>query len=70
MLHKYPNVVPIPGSKNQERILENLGASNVELTDDEFGKLETALDACAVHGHRGHVETEKTDFGNNWIKSK
>ena len=32
MLYKYPNVVPIPGSKNQERILENLGASNVELT--------------------------------------
>ena len=30
MLHKYPNVVPIPGSKNQERILENLGASEVE----------------------------------------
>lgn len=26
MLHKYPNVVPIPGSKNQERILENLGS--------------------------------------------
>ena len=26
MLHKYPNVAPIPGSKNQERILENLGA--------------------------------------------
>lgn len=26
MLHKYPNCVPIPGSKNQERILENLGA--------------------------------------------
>lgn len=25
MLHKYPNVIPIPGSKNQERILENLG---------------------------------------------
>ena len=25
MLHKYPNVIPIPGSKNQGRILENLG---------------------------------------------
>ena len=24
MLHKYPNVVPIPGSKNKERIIENL----------------------------------------------
>jgi aryl-alcohol dehydrogenase-like predicted oxidoreductase len=52
MLHKYPNVVPIPGSKNQERILENLGAWNVELTDEEFA----ALDTCAVHGHRRHVE--------------
>ena len=30
MLHKYPNVVPIPGSKNRERILENLGATNVK----------------------------------------
>ncbi len=56
VLHKYPNVVPIPGSKNQERILENLGASNVVLTDDEFKALEAALDACEVHGHRGQVQ--------------
>ena len=26
MLKKYPNVVPISGSKNQTRIIENLGA--------------------------------------------
>ena len=57
MLHKYSNCVPIPGSKNQERILENLGACNVELTDEEFARLETALNACEVHGHRGHVES-------------
>ena len=36
MLHKYPNVVPIPGSKNKERIIENLDASLVELTDEEL----------------------------------
>ena len=35
MLHKYPNVVPIPGSKNKERIIENLDAANVELTDGD-----------------------------------
>ena len=58
MLHKYPNLVPIPGSKNQERILENLGASNVELTDQEFSALEEALDACTVHGHRGCDERD------------
>lgn len=53
MLHKYPNVVPIPGSKNKERIIENLDASLVELTNEEFRSLEEALNQCRVYGHRG-----------------
>ena len=53
MLHKYPNVVPIPGSKNKERIIENLDASKVDLTDEEFTSLEEALNRCKVYGHRG-----------------
>lgn len=53
MLHKYPNVVPIPGSKNKERIIENLDASLVELTDEDFRSLEDALNKCRVYGHRG-----------------
>lgn len=68
MLHKYPNVVPIPGSKNQERILENLGAWEVTLTQEEFSRLETALDSCIVYGHRGHVESEQRTFSNHWMK--
>lgn len=56
ILHKYPNAVPIPGSKNQERILENLGAGDVELTAEELQALDAALDACEMHGHRGVVE--------------
>ena len=51
MLHKYPNVVPIPGSKNQQRILENLGAWNISL-------LEDALAQITVYGHRGFVEQQ------------
>lgn len=58
MLRKYPNVVPIPGSKNRERILENLGAAAVTLTDEEFARLEDALDSLPVHGHRGFVQFE------------
>lgn len=69
MLKKYPNVVPIPGSKNQERIIENLGAWNVELTDEEFNELQRALDQCEIHGHRGIVETQHQTFSNNWRKS-
>ena len=53
MLHKYPNVVPIPGSKNKERIIENLDSANVELTDEEFTALEHALNDLKVYGHRG-----------------
>lgn len=56
ILHKYPNAVPIPGSKNQGRILENLASWDVELTADELAELDRALDACEVHGHRGVVE--------------
>ncbi len=53
MLHKYPNVVPIPGSKNKERIIENLDSADVVLTDDEFTALENALNGLKVYGHRG-----------------
>lgn len=53
MLHKYPHVVPIPGSKNKERIVENLNASLVTLTDEEFSALENALNGFTVYGHRG-----------------
>ena len=53
MLHKYPGVVPIPGSKNKERIVENLDAVNVRLTTEEFVSLEEALNHCKVYGHRG-----------------
>ena len=62
MLYKYPNCVPIPGSKNQERIIENLIACNVTLSEEEFRALESALDACTVYGHRGNIES----MGRRW----
>lgn len=68
ILHKYPAIVPIPGSKNQERILENLASWNVELNDMEFQALETALNDCTIYGQRGYVESEQSSFGHNWSK--
>ena len=66
MLKKYPNVVPIPGSKNKTRILENLGAWNVALTDGEFESLEKALNGVKVYGHRGNEESQQKSFSHNW----
>ena len=57
MLKKYPKMlVPIPGSKNQGRILENLGAWNVKLSDDEFKELDGELNKIEVKGYRGYEE--------------
>lgn len=70
MLKKYGNCVPIPGSKSIEHILENLNAWNVELTDEEFTKLDAALNAIEVHGHRGIAETQQNSFSKNWINKK
>ena len=53
MIHKYPNVVPIPGSKNKDRIIENLSASEISLTEEEFKELDTRLNELKVYGHRG-----------------
>ncbi len=67
MLHKYPHVVPIPGSKNQERILENLKSSEIVLTNEEFEKLEHALNNLKIYGHRGQEEyqgNKMSQWGN------
>ena len=61
MLRKYPHVVPIPGSKNKGRILENLGAWEVELSDREFQELEDALGRIAIHGQRSDLGN-RTEF--------
>lgn len=66
MLKKYPNIVPIPGSKNKKRIIENLSAWNVELSDDEFNELQNTLDSIEVYGHRGISETQHVSFRNHW----
>ena len=53
MIKKYPNVVPIPGSKNKERIIENLDTYKVHLTDKELNDFENELKKYKVYGHRG-----------------
>ena len=43
MIKKYPNVVPIPGSKNKERIIENINTYKVKFTDEELNEFENEL---------------------------
>ena len=47
-----PFIVPIPGSRKLERIQENLGAADIDLTEEEFDRIEAELAKIEIHGNR------------------
>lgn len=52
LLAQKPWIVPIPGSRKLERLEENLGAVNVELTPADLGEIERAMSTITVIGDR------------------
>jgi len=56
---KSPSIVPIPGSCRLERIEENLGAADIDLTDEEFGRIEAELAKIEIHGNRTDEDIAK-----------
>lgn len=59
MLHKNDFIVPIPGSRNLERIKENLGSAEILLTDVEYAKIETELSKIQIYGNRRDEDIAK-----------
>jgi len=52
LLHKGPDIVPIPGTKRRQYLEDNLGAANVQLARDEMTALDAALAPGRVSGPR------------------
>jgi len=52
LLAQKPWIVPIPGSRKLERLEENIGAVEVELTADDLREIESALSEITVQGAR------------------
>jgi aryl-alcohol dehydrogenase-like predicted oxidoreductase len=52
LLAQKPWIVPIPGSRKLERLDENNGAVNIELTADDLSELEKAMSQIKVVGDR------------------
>lgn len=48
----YESLVPIPGMRREERVIENLGATDVCLTADEYAAITAELDRLTVYGDR------------------
>ena len=52
LLAQQPWIVPIPGTRRQERLEENLGAADVELTADDLSEIDDAAAHIEVQGAR------------------
>ena len=48
MLCKRPWIVPIPGTRTEERMAENAGAAMIKLSSAEVDALDKALDAMEM----------------------
>lgn len=52
LLHQKPWIVPIPGTKTKERLMENMSAAYVELSEDDFAEVDEILNQFTVQGER------------------
>ena len=53
LLAQKPWIVPIPGTRNPERLKENLAAADINLTSENLGELDLVATSIRVHGARG-----------------
>jgi aryl-alcohol dehydrogenase-like predicted oxidoreductase len=59
ILAKKPWIVPIPGTRKLERLEENLGGADIELTPEELVRIDEALGKVQITGERYPEEFTK-----------
>ena len=59
LLAQRPWIVPIPGTTRLERVEENIGAINLELTADDLREIDSATAKITVQGDRYPEEVER-----------
>jgi len=59
LLAQKPWIVPIPGTTKLHRLKENLGAAEIDLSDQDIKKINEALSHIEVQGHRYSEQAQK-----------
>lgn len=59
LLAQKPWIVPIPGTTKLNRLEENIGAANIELTSDDLSEIQNAASKIEVQGARYPEELER-----------
>jgi aryl-alcohol dehydrogenase-like predicted oxidoreductase len=63
LLAKGPNIVPIPGTRKETHLLENLRARDLRLTAADMQEIETSLSKFPVYGDRmGEAHMSQIDY--------
>jgi aryl-alcohol dehydrogenase-like predicted oxidoreductase len=63
LLTKSKSIVPIPGTRSEAHLLENLGVINVQLTKADVQEIETSLSKFPVYGDRmGEAHMGSIDY--------
>nr|MBA2376495.1 aldo/keto reductase [Rubrobacter sp.] len=52
LLHQGSDIAPIPGTKRRERLEENAGAVEINLTDDDLARIDEAAPKGVAAGER------------------
>jgi aryl-alcohol dehydrogenase-like predicted oxidoreductase len=60
LLHRGPDIVPIPGTKRRTYLEENVGAADVSLSTEEMAELDAALAPEKVSGPRYNAKQMAT----------
>jgi aryl-alcohol dehydrogenase-like predicted oxidoreductase len=59
LLAQKPWIVPIPGTTKLNRLEENIGATDVQLTPDDISNINSSLEQIKIVGNRYSEATEK-----------
>jgi aryl-alcohol dehydrogenase-like predicted oxidoreductase len=59
LLARRPWIVPIPGTTKRHRLEENIGAADVDLTQEDLADIERAASSIAIQGARYPEQLER-----------
>lgn len=63
LMAKSPAIVPIPGTRIESHLIENLGAKNIRLTKEDLQEIETCLSKFPIYGDRmGKAHMSSIDY--------
>lgn len=67
LLHQGDDILPIPGTRSVEHLLDDLGAARVTLSPDVLSRLDALINPSTVHGDRyndqANREVDTESFG-------